>query len=516
MANTRLFNTLDARLPAIDACNQNGAGAYAYGARHQLAQLAVTGCLNQTYYTDAQDQLDRVLALAGELDAAFVTRTAIYARQQGHMKDMPALLVAALAAQRSSLLPVAFAKVIDNGKMLRTFVQILRSGATGRKSLGSQPKRLVQDWLNTASERHLLQAAVGNQPSLADLVKMVHPKPNSAWREAFFAWLLGKPAAADALPPLTRDLLAFRSGASDALPDVPHLLLGDRQLSAQQWAELGRRMGWHALRMNLNTLARHGALSLPGVADELAGRLADAQAVAKARVYPYQLLAAYRMAGADVPQVIRNALQDALEHSLQNVPALKGSVVVCPDVSGSMGSPVTGYRQGATTAVRCIDVAALVAAAILRQQPLARVMPFERDVVNVQLNPRDSVMSNAEKLAAIGGGGTNCSAPLARLADERAKVDTLILVSDNESWIDGKRHGATQTLHQWERIKRVNPQARMICIDIQPYGTTQAKDRQDILNVGGFGDAVFDVMAQFADGRYDARHWVQLIESMEI
>ena len=38
-----------------------------------------------------------------------------------------------------------------------------------------------------------------------------------------------------------------------------------------------------------------------------------------------------------------------------------GEVVVCPDVSGSMQSPVTGYRKGATTSVRCIDVAALVA-----------------------------------------------------------------------------------------------------------------------------------------------------------
>ena len=38
-------------------------------------------------------------------------------------------------------------RVIDNGKMLRTFIQIVRSGAVGRKSLGTRPKRLVQRWL---------------------------------------------------------------------------------------------------------------------------------------------------------------------------------------------------------------------------------------------------------------------------------------------------------------------------------------------------------------------------------
>lgn len=515
MANFNLFNTRAAQLPASDTLNQQQAPAYAYTPKHKLAQLAVTGCLNQTFYADAETQLAEVLKLVAELDARYVVKAALYARKKGHMKDMPALLLAALAAQRSSLVPALFEQVVDNGKMLRTFVQILRSGVTGRRSLGSQPKRLVQNWLNAASERQLLQAAIGNQPSLADVVKMVHPKPSEAWREAFFAWLIGKPADAAALPPLTRALLAFRSGASSELPDVPFQLLGNETLSAEQWAELAGRMGWQALRMNLNTLLRHGALAVEGCAERVAQRLADAEAVAKARVYPYQLLAAYRMTGDGVPLAVREALQDALELSLANVPALSGHVVVCPDVSGSMHSPVTGYRQGATTAVRCIDVAALVAAAILRKQPRAQVLPFENKVVKVALNPRDSVMSNAQKLAAVGGGGTSCSAPLKQLADAKAKVDTLVLVSDNESWIDARRHGATETLRQWERIKHINPQARLICIDLQPYGTTQAADRKDILNVGGFSDAVFDVLAQFASGQFGAGHWVDAIEQME-
>lgn len=144
------------------------------------------------------------------------------------------------------------------------------------------------------------------------------------------------------------------------------------------------------------------------------------------------------------------------------------------------------------------------------------MLPFENKVVKMTLNPRDSVMSNASRLAAICGGGTSCSAPLKQLADAKAKVDTLILVSDNESWIDARRHGATETLRQWERIKQFNPQARLICIDLQPHGTTQAPDRADILNVGGFSDTVFDVVAQFASGTFGAGHWVDAIEQMEI
>jgi 60 kDa SS-A/Ro ribonucleoprotein len=166
--------------------------------------------------------------------------------------------------------------------------------------------------------------------------------------------------------------------------------------------------------------------------------------------------------------------------------------------------------------VRCIDVAALVAAAVLRKNGSARVLPFECDVVDVRLNSRDSVMTNAQKLADVGGGGTSCSAPLAYLNRERAKVDLVILVSDNESWMDARRQGATETMRQWEALKQRNPRARLVCIDIQPQATTQAAERSDILNVGGFSDAVFEMVAIFAEGRMGAEHWMGEIEAVPL
>jgi 60 kDa SS-A/Ro ribonucleoprotein len=231
-------------------------------------------------------------------------------------------------------------------------------------------------------------------------------------------------------------------------------------------------------------------------------------------------MSAFKATGEGVPAVVRDALQDAMEAALANVSAFDGRVVVCPDVSGSMSSAVTGHRGSATSSVRCIDVAALVSAAVLRKNPAARVLPFEQEVVKLSLNARDSVMTNAQALAAIGGGGTNCSAPLALLNKERAKVELVILVSDNESWVDARNgqysRGATQTLREWEVLKQRNPKARLVCIDIQPHGTTQAAERHDIMNVGGFSDAVFAVMASFAEGKTGPEHWVAEIEKVSL
>lgn len=525
MVNTQLFKTLKgALLPQATASNHEQAPAYALSAKHQLAQLAATGCLNQTFYADADAQLDAVTALAAKVDPVFVAQTAVYARQAGHMKDMPVLLAALLAVRDVALLGQVFSRVVNNGKTLRAFVQMLRSGALGRKSLGSRPKKLVQQWLLTASEKQLLNAAVGNTPSLADVVKMVHPKPAEAWRAAWFAWLIGKSHDEAALPPITQAFERFKRAAAQGelaeVPDVPFQMLTALELQPAQWAQIARAGSWQMVRQNLNTFARHGVFEIDGMDEVIAAKLRDPKAVAQARAFPYQLLAAYKATGDAVPAMVRDALQDALEASLVNVPALEsargGRVVVCPDVSGSMSSAVTGQRGSATSSVRCIDVAALVAAAVLRKNPRARVLPFEQDVVKLSLNARDSVMTNAQALAAIGGGGTNCSAPLAVLNRERAAVDAVILVSDNESWVDATRRGAMQTLREWEVLKQRCPQARLVCIDIQPYATTQAAERRDIMNVGGFSDAVFTMMAQFAEGKTGAEHWVGEIEKTSL
>ncbi len=218
--------------------------------------------------------------------------------------------------------------------------------------------------------------------------------------------------------------------------------------------------------------------------------------------------------GNGVPLKVQAALEEALEASLSRLTPLDGSIVVAPDVSGSMASPVTGYRKGASSKVRCIDVAALVTAALLRGNRAARVLPFENKVVDVALDPYARVAANAQALAAIGGGGTNVSAPLARLNAERAKADLVVIVSDNQSWVDARRGGATQTMHEWDHLTRRNRGAKLICIDLQPYGTTQASGRPDILNVGGFSDAVFDTIVRFARG--ETRDWVEIVKQTEV
>lgn len=521
MVNKALFKaTRGYALPMADTLNKAGGVAYRLAAEEALAQYAVTGCFNNTFYANADEQLDEVLALAHQVDALFIAKLAVYARQTAHMKDMPALLLAVLSTRSPELFKQVFERVIDNGTMLRNFVQVMRSGVTGRKSLGTLPKRMVQNWFNDRSDAVLLNASVGTQPSLSDVLKMTRPRPQSAQREALYGYLIGKPVDAGLLPDCVQQYESFKQAGSGPMPDVDFRLLTAVPLQTEHWVQIARNAGWQMTRMNLNTFARHGVFGQKGMTQMIANRLRDEKLVRKARVFPYQLMAAFKMADDQVPVDVRDALQDAMEIALRNVPALDGHVYVCPDTSGSMGQPVTGYRKGASTKIRCVDVAALITAALLHGNRKAVGVPFDTQVHDLYLNRRDSVLSNTGKLAALGGGGTDCSAPLRWLNQRTATVDLVVLISDNESWFDPASNNgwmarrATPVMREWVQIKQRNPQAKLVCIDLVPNAHTQAGNCPDILNVGGFSDAVFTVLAQFAKG--NQHQWLDQINGQPL
>jgi 60 kDa SS-A/Ro ribonucleoprotein len=539
MANKGLFASLKSLLPRADARNEEGARAYQLPPKHALAQLAATGCFNGTFYAQAEDQLATLLALVNQVDDnVFLAKLAVYSRERAFMKDMPAALLLVLWKRDRALFRKVFDRVVDNGRVLRTLFQMIRSGQFGRKSLSYAPQRAFQRWLNNANVGRLLSASIGNDPSLRDVLRMARPTPKDNARRALFGWLTDKPvekwapASTDDLPADARSLDAYRKAASASeqvsLLDGVRLrwdLLADAARGPSVWKAIARQMGPQALRMNLNTLLRHEVLNDAETVDFVAAKIADAEEILSSRQFPYQYLSAYLNAEDALPQKIKAALCQAAEIACGNVPELPGPVVIGLDVSGSMQSPVTGNRgRGATSTVRCVDVAALFAAAILRRNPDSVVIPFDDKAYHVKLDPQDTILSLASRLAQYGGGGTNCSLPLTEGTStyRNRRFAGCVLVSDQESWIGTGRYNSTATMTAWQEFvkNQVRLQARddagpkLVCIDLQPYVTTQAPDRSDILNVGGFSDAVFRVVESFLSD--DANRFVAEVEAIEL
>ncbi len=248
------------------------------------------------------------------------------------MKDMPAALLVVLSSRDTELMHRVFDRVADNGRVLRTVFQMTRSGQFGRKSLSSSLQRAFQRWLNDASVGKLLSASIGNDPSLRDVLRMARPTPKDDARRALFGWLTEKPVdkwapATEAdLPAAVQSLIAYR-GADTAEAQtliagelqVRWDLLADAAKGKLVWKAIARQMGPQALRMNLNTLLRHDVFKNGdgktdnAMIDYVANRLADADEIVRSRQFPYQFLAAYLNASAEVPQKIKASLHQAAE-----------------------------------------------------------------------------------------------------------------------------------------------------------------------------------------------------------
>jgi len=545
MANKSLFASIKSRFVPTNTVNQAGGRAYQLEPRHALAQIAATGTFGNAFYSTAGTQLAEVLTLIDQIDDnVFLAKLALYAREKAFMKDMPAALLVALSVRDTELMHRVFNRVVDNGRVLRTAFQMIRSGqfasknGKARTGLSSSVQRAFQRWLNDASVAKMLSASIGSDPSLRDILRMARPTPKDNQRRALFGWLTEKetakwaPATESDLPVEVQSLIAYRASETEdgqaliagELEGVRWDLMSGAARGPKVWTALARKMGPQALRMNLNTLLRHDVFKSETMVDHVAGRIADESEIRRSRQFPYQFFAAYLNAADEVPQKIKSALHTAAGIACGNVPQLPGPVVIGLDSSGSMGCPVTGHRgRGATSKMRCVDVAALFAAAILRRNPDSVVIPFDTQAYDAKIDPNDSILSIADRLAKFGGGGTDCALPL-EAANHRfanRKFAGAILVSDNESWVGTGRHRSTGVMTAWDsfvanqrKLAGKSADPKLVCIDIQPNQTTQATGRREIMNIGGFSDTVFNVISAFlAD---DNRRFVAEVEAMEL
>ncbi len=142
----------------------------------------------------------------------------------------------------------------------------------------------------------------------------------------------------------------------------------------------------------------------------------------------------------------------------------------------------------------------------LTMMPLKKLKPFF-DVLNEILDQDEA---------------SRVASRMANAAYRRKRVAGVVLVSDNESWIGSGRHGSTAVMTEWQQFVanqvRLNDSKyagpKLVCIDLQPHGTVQAPERSDILNIGGFSDAVFSVVSAFLSD--DASRFVADVEAIEL
>lgn len=517
--------------------NRAGGNAFALDTYTKLAQLAVTGMVNNFARASSTPKEERekefksltnqLITLAKLCDTEYVAKVAVYAKECGLVLDAPVILVAHLSTRKElEYFYTAFKAVVNNVGQLRKFVKIIRSGYVGRKSLGSAPKKAIQHFFNRMDSNKLFWQAQGTSPSIGDVIKLSHPRPNTLEKDNLFAYFIDKEYELENLPNKVKNFENFKSGDTEVVPDVPFLRLTNLNLTLDQWENVFRAMTWNQLRKSLATAARKGLFKRERFTRWVAAKLRDPEVVSRSKVMPMSILSTLSMVmtNTEIPEDVKAAITNALEISLSSAPVLTGKIAILVDTSGSMrmGVRAEDRYNSSPSRITYRNIAAIFASALLKANPSnVEVIPFDTQVhATVGISAEKSLVENATTLARFGGGGTNVAVGLQYLLKKAKQTqevpDLVYLISDNESWIDRSHtQYRTNTFAFWNELKKFNPEAKMVCHNIADGLTTQVPSRKDILNIGGWTDTVFELIDIFYNSK-TPESWVEMIQAINL
>lgn len=525
----------------------NGNVQYKKGPMNTLFESLVTTLYGKdSYYESANDKVKRmktalaqVVSEQGLKGAEFAGRVALFAREHMYIRTMPIVMVVELAKimQERSLKLAAITKQIDeaikSGKSAQVNIGDLGMLYDGTNASGPTLKTLSVDELRdlrqslslnppTYKIRDLTSGVISRADELTDLfayaltvfgdakkipmglkrgvadafnkfdayqfgkynrkegltlrnlLRIVHPEPAGEANSEIFKKIMDESLES----PYTWEVELSRNGQLGA----------EKKTDKQLWTELITRegsgsLGYMAMIRNLRNMVQAGIDN--DTWKLVASRIGNPKAVAKSKQLPFGFINAYDVAKENgVPNVVLNALQEATELSLANMPKLGERVWVILDCSGSMGSSLSS-SFGRTDSNTPIKVGAIFAAALSKAAKDSfefKFTMFDDYAKHVELNPRDSVFTNYAKIMnRNAGGGTNLQSAFDQKPKLGFEPDTVIVLSDME----------VNRLSSRDADKIFKKECVKVAINLNSRDTTPLAEWKGWIQLAGWSPKIF-------------------------
>ncbi|QTD97759.1 TROVE domain-containing protein [Streptomyces cyanogenus] len=433
--------------------------------RSELFLLAVSHFLADTFYESAGDRDDRFTRLVRQLavsDPEWTAGLLGWLRGEGNMRTaslvgaaeyVHARLAAGATGGPSNRQVVAsvLQRPDEPGELLAYWT------STHGRAVPKPVKRGIADAVRRLYHvRSLLKYDTASKGyRFGDVLNLVHasPDPDKPWQGDLFGYALDRrhhpdtaapPASLPALA-LHRELMALPVEQRRAVVTSPD---GAERLAAAgiTWEALAGwlqgpmdKAAWEAVIPSMGAMALVRNLrnfDEAGVSDEVAARVAarisDPHEVRRSRQFPFRYLAAYQHA----PSLRWSyPLEQALGHSLANVPALPGRTLVLVDRSGSMFWSRVSERSLLSRA----DAAAVFGTALALRAADADLVQFGSTSEKVTFRKGESVLKVLERFGDLGGTDTT---EAVRRHYERH--DRVLIVTDEQ--YAPNRHGDPTSL----------------------------------------------------------------------
>lgn len=462
--------------------NKSGHAAYKMADKEKLVSMVLTTMFGEPkYYGDNTSEL---VELAENLnDKEFVSKLAVYARKEAHLRSVSHALTAIVARYGRQYIKQTVNGVVERADDITEILSCYMN--MYGKPIPNGLKRALAGAMNKFDEYQFAKYNGGNKSvKFRDVLRICHPKGKNKLQEELFGKIIN-------------DTLET--------PYTWEVELSTKGNTKETWTALidSGKVGYMALLRNLRNILN----ASPDNINKVYEKLSNKEAVLKSKQLPFRFLSAYRMVQGIGSSKTLDTLEQAAEYSLENVQKIKGKTLIAIDKSGSMDSHVSNKSD-----ICCSDIANLLGVMANKICEDAEVVWFDTRLTKNSISTRNGIISSALSCNSIGG-GTDLTLPLQYILNTHKKFDRMIILSDNE--INCGWRGSFKTTCQpfVDRYrKEVNKDFWVHAIDIAGYGTQQfIGEKTNIL--AGWNERVLEFINLVESG---GNNLVKMIENYEV
>ena len=527
--------------------NFMGEMAFKMEDKEELISTVMTTFLQGEYYEKEATKIARIQELLKKVDPLFAAKLAIYARNEGNLRSVTHFVAAEIAKYVSGtdwgkrFYNRIVVRPDDMSEIVSAYAHI---NGMSQKDISKIPNAM-KGGFKTALERldayQIDKYKMKNREvSLIDLIRLFHPKSNQKNAEAFKRLVNGE--SLEGLyetkileKEMTKAGQLTKNATEDEKKEAKHEAISD---------VLGNVKGMPI--MNLIRNLRNIILYAPDKVEDACAQLRIKDKILKSRLLPFRFATAYAEVEKmtwDKPDTdtaiafesdkakneltkaqfnslkrsVLDALEDAIQYSVGNIPELEGNVAILVDHSGSCrgdagGSSVVSAFSKTSTAM----IGNLFGSMMAYRQKNVYIGLFGDRLIDVPMDRNMKMLDFNKKSFDEGarcglGTETGIYDFMRKCVDEKKKVDNVVVFSDCQigssersftPWYGVSSADRGGHFHElFKEFKKLNPMCNWVVVNLRQSGGTSVFDKSmRILNIAGWSDKIFDVIKSNCKG----------------
>jgi hypothetical protein len=482
--NESLKNRPDATL------NYEGGLAYVPSAKTKLVTMVATSLIGENkFYTSGEKHDTELLSTIHSVikdDPEFILKLAAYARNVLNMRSVSLVLLGEFANSQAVGTIQNARKYVEKTIRRADEIPELLAYQLGRNRWAPREGNKIPMMLKNGVARAFnnfdgYQFAKYNRDGLVtirDALFLTHPRPKTPEQQKLFDQIVE-----DSLP----------------IPETWETYISTNGSNTETWSHIAPKLPIFALVRNLRNLLKFDVDT-----DLYINKLTTPKVIHNSRMFPFRFFSAYQTIQEDTTSSMKqrkvlDALEEAMDISVDNITHIPGDTAIFCDLSGSMS--FTRISQNST--IYPLDIASLFGAIADKICDNSIIGVFGATFDTVSVSKKLPILAKMEQIKNKNvGHSTNAYLAIQWLKDQGIKVDRILIFSDMQTYDSygwGNQRSVQAEITKYRR--QVNQNTFLHTIDLTGYGTVLMPEDDPKTNIiTGWSEKILDYINMFEEG----------------